>query len=139
MTWYYNGKEFTDDDIGTFTAFVYRIISLDTGKHYIGKKRFRRKVSKPPLKGYKRKRVSYTTSDYADYFGSNDTLKADVEKYGKDRFKREILKLCNTLGQSSYWEAYHQLTEHVLLHPDKYYNNFVGCKIHSKHLGLDKA
>ncbi len=138
MVWYYEGREFKENEIGEFKAFVYLITNDVSGLQYIGKKRFRKKTTKPPLKGFRRKRVCYTSSNWMEYYGSNAKLLEDVKELGEDRFTRTILRLCHTLGESSYWEAYHQLINHVLLNPEKYYNNFVGCKIHSKHLTRPK-
>jgi hypothetical protein len=56
-----------------------------------------------------------------------------VEEHGTGKFRREILILCKTKGEMSYHEAKLQFDNNVLL-SDKYYNNFIGCKIHSKHL-----
>jgi len=56
-----------------------------------------------------------------------------VEERGTEKFKREIVKLCKTKGEMSYHEAKMQFDNDVLLRED-YYNNFIGCKIHAKHL-----
>tara|TARA_B100000242_G_scaffold253644_1_gene196045 strand:- start:262 stop:438 length:177 start_codon:yes stop_codon:yes gene_type:complete len=56
-----------------------------------------------------------------------------VEKNGQDKFKREILKLCKTKGEMSYYEAKLQFENNVLFRDD-YFNNFIGCRIHAKHL-----
>ena len=45
-------------DINEWFGFIYRIVELDTGRQYIGKKQFWSKVTKPPLKGRKNKRRS---------------------------------------------------------------------------------
>ncbi len=36
--WLYEGKHFTSDDIDDFFGFVYRIINLQNGREYIGRK-----------------------------------------------------------------------------------------------------
>jgi len=41
--------------------------------------------------------------------------------------------LCEKKGIMSYLEAREQFDRNVLL-SDEYYNNFIGCKIHSKHV-----
>jgi len=43
--------------------------------------------------------------------------------------------LCKTKGECSYYEAKKQFEYDVLLN-DEFYNEFIGCKIHSKHLGV---
>ncbi len=59
-------KERTDlpkDAIG----FVYKILNKKTNKYYIGKKILLNKRTKPPLKGYKRKRVEWIESNWLKY------------------------------------------------------------------------
>jgi hypothetical protein len=72
-------------------------------------------------------------SDWKSYYGSNEQLKLLVENKSADNYKREILILCKTKGDCSYYEAKLQFENDVLL-KDDYYNQFIGCKIHSKHL-----
>lgn len=124
-------EEFLKDYVG----FVYCITELDTGKKYIGKKLFWSTRKIPPLKGHKRKRIRKSESDWRKYYGSNEELKVLVEQKGGDAYYREILHLCKTKGECSYLEAKEQFLRDVLLN-DKYYNEFIGCKIHSKHLKL---
>jgi len=75
--WIYLGKtveELPENCVG----FVYLITNLVNDKKYIGKKLARFKVTKPPLKGKKRKRRSTKESDWRDYWGSSDHLNNDV-------------------------------------------------------------
>ena len=132
--WLYNGQEFTTEDISDNVGFVYEIHDKQTEMLYVGKKRFWSKVSKPPLKGRKRRRRSVKESDWQDYYGSSEEVKTLVEDSGRDRFERRILRLCKTLGEMSYYEAKIQFETDALLKPDKYYNAFIGCKIHRKHV-----
>lgn len=129
--WLYEGKEFKDP--GDWVGFVYLITDLSNGKMYVGKKNFWSTRKLPPLKGQKRRRTKKSESDWMDYYGSNDEVKLLVESQGSDNFKREILHLCNSKGAMSYLEAKEQFDRQVLL-KDEYYNEFIGCKIHSKHV-----
>ena len=131
--WLYEGNEFTSDMIGDNFGFVYQITDLDNDKKYIGKKWFWSTTKRPPLKGKTRKRTVVKQSDWQDYYGSSDEVKQLVEDHGRDRFKREILRLCKTKGECSYYEAKLQFDFDVLFRDD-YYNEFIGIKIHSKHL-----
>jgi hypothetical protein len=135
--WNYNNIEFEADDefLENYVGFVYRITELDTGKMYIGKKLFWSVRKLPPLKGQKRKRTVRKQSDWREYHGSSEELKRLVEQKGSDAYYREILRLCKTKGECSYYEAKLQFENDVLLRED-YYNEFIGCKIHSKHLKL---
>ena len=72
-------------------------------------------------------------SDWRKYFGSNNELKQQVQKLGEDKYKREILKFCRTKGECSYYEAKLQFQYDVLM-SDDYYNEYIQCRIHAKHL-----
>jgi hypothetical protein len=67
------------------------------------------------------------------YYGSNEELKLLVENDGPERFSREILRLCETKGLMSYFEAKEQFDREVLFR-DEYYNQFIGVKIHASHV-----
>jgi hypothetical protein len=132
--WSYNGKEFTSEMIEDNIGFVYMVTDKETGMKYIGKKLIWSKVTKPPLKGKKRKRRSLKESDWKTYCGSSETVKQLVEENGLDRFEREIIHLCKSKGELSYMEMKEQIIRDVLLKPDEYHNAFVGGKIHRGHL-----
>ena len=135
--WIYEGKEFTSDMIDDNFGFVYEITDLDNGKKYIGKKWFWNTRKRPPLKGKTRKRIVRIESDWQKYYGSSEEVKSLVEDAGTERFNREILRLCKTKGECTYFEAKLQFDNDVLL-KDEYYNEFIGCKIHSKHVSTLK-
>ena len=132
-SWTYEGQPFTSNMISDNVGFVYQITNLQNGKKYIGKKWFWSTKKLPPLKGKKRKRTVTKESDWMRYFGSSEEVKLLVEQHGEDNFEREILRLCKTKGECTYYEAKLQFDFDVLLRDD-YYNEFIGCKIHSKHL-----
>lgn len=131
--WYYEGKEFTSEDIGEYMGFVYIITDKTNEKKYVGKKLFKSKRRLPPLKGKTRRRTKVVESDWQDYFGSSDEVKMLVEEHGRDNFHREILHLCDTKGVMSYLEAKEQFDRNVLL-DDSYYNGIIQCKIHRSHV-----
>jgi len=131
--WMFKGRPVCENDLEGKTSFVYLIEHKKTGKSYIGKKRLSRKLKRKPLKGKKRNRISYVESDWRDYFGSNDVLQAEVAEQGPKAFTRTILRLCKSLSESSYYEAKIQFDEDVLLHPDKWYNSWISCRLRSSH------
>lgn len=133
--WHYNNEVYdpSEDELKQYVGFVYLITEKSTGKKYIGKKLFWSTRRLPPLKGKTRKRVVKKESDWRKYYGSNEELKLLVENEGGDGYHREILRLCVTKGECSYYEAKEQFAHDVLL-SDEYYNEFIGCKIHSKHV-----
>jgi len=130
--WYYNKKEFKETP-EEFQGFVYIITNINNGKKYVGKKNFWKPKILPKTKTRKRRIRTRVESDWRDYFGSNEELKLLVENDGSNTFKREILRLCKTKGEMSYFEMKEQFERDVLFRED-YYNEFIGGKIHSKHL-----
>ena len=130
MTWEFKGqqiKEMPSDVIG----FVYQITNTTNGRMYIGKKLARFKRSRPPLKGRKNKRRYNIDSDWQDYYGSSDELTIDVNRLGKDKFKREILFYCLSRSELSYVEAREQFARKVLESND-YYNGHIRVRVHGK-------
>ena len=130
--WYYNNELF-DLTPEEYQGFVYQITELHTNKKYIGKKNFWKPKILPVNKTRKRRVRTRVESDWKTYFSSSSQIQKLVEEKGEEKFKREILKLCKTKGEMSYYEAKLQFEKDVLL-SDEYYNEFIGCKIHSKHL-----
>ena len=131
--WTYEGKPFDSDQIEDNIGFVYLITDLTNDKKYIGKKNFWSTRRLPPLKGKTRRRTVKKESDWKEYFGSSEQVKLLVEESGQERFKREIIRLCKSKGEMSYYEAKEQFDREVLF-SDEYYNEFIGCKIHAKHV-----
>jgi len=130
--WYYENKLY-DEAPKDYAGFVYLITDLATNKKYIGKKLFWNTRKLKPLKGKTRRRTQIVESNWQNYYGSNEELQQLVETSHAERFEREILHLCEKKGIMSYLEAREQFDRNVLL-SDEYYNNFIGCKIHSKHV-----
>ena len=130
--WYYNEEVF-DSAPEEYQGFVYQITDLTNNKKYIGKKFFWKPKTLPVTKTRKRRVKTRVESDWQSYYGSSVEVKLLVEKHGSESFHREILALCKTKGECSYYEAKYQFEFDVLL-KDEYYNEFIGCKIHSKHL-----
>ena len=152
-SWTYQGRLITDiSDMpeGTY-GFIYEVRYKPKDIRYIGKKVLyferNKRLGKRALQELKEERAKkglkgrtplkqkvITESDWKDYYGSNKNVQELVESKGKDKYKREILILCKTKGECSYYEAKYQFKYDVLL-SDEYYNELISCKIHSKHLG----
>lgn len=130
--WLYENREY-DETPEEYQGFVYEIEELSTGKKYIGKKNFWRPKILPKNSKRTRRVRTRVESDWKKYFGSSKEVQALVESNGIENYKREILRLCKTKGEMSYYEAKLQFENDVLL-SDDYYNEFIGCKIHSRHL-----
>ena len=133
--WIYEDTEFnpTDEFLEEYQGFVYCLTEVSTGKKYIGKKFFWKPKTLPVTKKRKRRVKTRVESDWRKYYGSSKEVQQLLELKGSDNFKRVILRLCKTKGECSYFEAKYQFDNDVLLRDD-FYNEFIGCKIHSKHL-----
>jgi hypothetical protein len=128
QAWVYEGKEFVPEMVGDWYGFIYRITNLRNGHDYVGRKYFKSKRKLKPLKGRKNKRIRIVETDWQDYYGSSKRLLEDIDKLGKDQFKREIICLCKTRGDTNYMEAKIQFDEDVLLRDDNY-NGIIAIKI----------
>jgi len=114
--WFYKGKEF-NNDINEYDSFVYLITRLaddeDYPKFYIGKKTFWF-TQRKKIKGKSRRSVIKRESDWVEYFGSSDWLNEIIKKEGKEHFRREIIHLCKSKGESFVLEAKEQLSNNAL-------------------------
>ena len=132
--WTFNNLEFSEDMIGDNYGFVYIITNNTSNKKYIGKKFFYSSKQRQ-VKGKKKKYKA--ESDWITYYGSNEQLTKDVQELGMESFNREILKLCKTKGECSYYEAKYQFQDDCILKPDSFYNSWIMCRIHRKHMMVD--
>lgn len=130
--WWFNGAIFTDTDLlDNYIGFVYCISDTINNKKYIGKKLFK-KTKRRQIKG-KSKRF-LIASDWKEYFGSNKELIDKVSELGYTNFKREILRLCTSKGECSYFEAKAQFEVGAILKPDQYYNAWISVRCRREHL-----
>jgi hypothetical protein len=122
--WLLNEQIFISEMISDHIGFVYKITNLDSGRFYIGKKLFTR-AGRKQVKGKKKKiRVE---SDWKKYYSSSEELNADVQKLGIHKFRREILRLCKSKSECTYYEAKYQFDLSVLM--ENTYNKWIQCKI----------
>ena len=118
MNWLYEGAEYElpeNTDQSEIYGFVYLITKIENGRKYIGKKFFWRKKILPVTKTRKRRKHTQVESDWKSYYGSSEELNSDIEKYGKDNFRREILHICKTKGECGYLEAKEQFVRDALI------------------------
>jgi hypothetical protein len=148
--WTFEGKPFTQDMVGKWAGFVYRI-TLPDGRKYIGKKGFwsqkRKDVVKKGVKKLEQKKglkvkdlseeekesrtktvKSVAISDWESYYSSSDLIKQMIQNGKKGEFRREILQLCPTKGTMSYFELLWQLKEDALLRSD-YLNGIINVRL----------
>ena len=126
-SWIYNDKELLEQPQGC-VGFVYLITNLINEK------------SKDTNKELKYRYIGMKTFDggkpYNDYYGSQKELNDDVEKYGKENFKREILCFYETIEELVVKEIEEQTKRNVLKPGSGYYNrtiayrkfNYIGLK-----------
>ena len=131
----FNGEPVVDAP-AIASGFVYRVINNIDGRVYIGQKKLVRTQIK--RKVGKRNKKIIKESDWRDYYGSNKELLEDIQYYGHLNFTREILYWCKTKGDCNYLELKEQILHGVLEHPNKYYNNYIGARIHRNHLSSNK-
>lgn len=127
-----DARELTEEDTKGYYGFIYIIENLTDGKAYIGRKYFTKAGTKQ-VKGKKRK--TRKESDWKDYYGSSPRLLEDIEKLGKDNFKRTVVRLCKTRGETNYWEAKMQFLLGVL-ESDSFYNDNILVKFTRRNIGL---
>ena len=136
MQWTHQNEPVTElpaDCVG----IVYLITNTNSGRMYIGKKLARFKTLRYKMHTQKngkkiRKKIrGAVASDWQDYYGSSDALNKDIEKYGKDKFHREILYYCRSKAECNYIEAREQFARRVL-ESDQYYNGHIRVRVHGK-------
>ena len=134
MTWMNNeNKPIQDEDVDGYYGFVYVIRNKVDGRRYVGRK-YLTKAGYKTVKG-KRKKIR-VSSDWRNYWGSNTELQEDVKRLGEDSFERSIIKLCRNRSECSYWET-HYIFQFQALLSDRWYNQWVTCKISKKNLKVD--
>ena len=134
MQWIYQNEPVTElpEDCA---GIVYLITNTESGRMYIGKKLARFKTTRYRMHTQKngkkvRKKIrGAVASDWADYYGSSDALSKDIERLGRDQFRREILYYCQSKAECNYVEAREQFSRRVL-ESDQYYNGHIRVRVH---------
>lgn len=126
---FHENEDFPKDTIG----FIYRI-NLSNGKSYIGRKKIwsitKKNFGKKQLANITDKRLKTyemikKQSDWLSYIGSNKNLHEDVMN-GVRIIDREILMVCKTEKQMTYYENKALFCDDVLLSKDYYNDNIMG-------------
>ncbi len=124
--WTYNLEE--TEIPNTFYGFIYIITNTTNSRQYIGKKQSTTILKRPPLKGRKNKRHVVKETDWKTYTGSSDKLNEDINTLGKDKFKFEIIRFCQSKSELAYYEAKMQFDHDVLLN-ENYYNGIINLRL----------
>ena len=128
--WVYNGNVVDSELLDNYLGFVYNITNLTNGRQYIGKKLLKRTKTKK-VKGKKKKTL--VESDWKEYYGSNKTLGEHVCLFGENKFIREIIHLCYTKGEMTYYETKHIFATDAIL-SNKYYNDWCMMRVRRNHV-----
>jgi len=134
--WFYQNKEVSsieDFPEGCY-GFVYKITNKTTGKFYIGRKILsnkltvrltKKELSEQTGPGRKpTKKKVQKESNWKDYWGSCKPLLAEIKQLGEDKFEREVIKLCFSKKQLTYYEIAYQCKLDVL-EVDSYNENIM--------------
>lgn len=125
--WFYKGSEFSEDPKPYF-GFVYLITELSSSRKYIGRKYFW--AMRTP-KGKTRRQKQ--ESDWRKYYSSNVEIKQAAKLY-PDEYRREILHLCKTRGETNFREVEEQFKRNVL-YDSSYINDNINRKVVPKECG----
>ena len=142
MNWEFKGKEITnikqlpEGAVG----FIY-ILTFSDGKRYIGRKSLY-SVRKKPLgkkalaqikdKRLKKYEIIKKESDWNKYYSSNKTIKEKMKSGDLEIESREIIKVCFTEKQMTYFETQALFCYGVLEYPEQYYNDNILGKFYKK-------
>ena len=148
MNWEFKGKEITnikqlpEGAVG----FIY-ILTFSDGKRYIGRKSLY-SVRKKPLgkkalaeikdKRLKKYEIIKKESDWNKYYSSNKTIKEKMKSGELDIESREIIKVCFTEKQMTYFETQALFCYGVLEYPEQYYNDNILGKFYKKDLSNEE-
>jgi hypothetical protein len=118
------------DNPEDYIGFIYIIENLISNRYYIGQKKLLKKTRLKPTKTRKRSKIVWKDNDVEEYFGSSRELLADVEKYGKDNFKKTIIELCTSKWHMSYAELCWQLEFNAIMDPNSY-NGIINIRLNA--------
>ena len=118
-------KSLEDLPRGKFAGFVY-VITYNNGMKYIGRKAFFHKKTRKPLKGKRRKRISYVESDWISYQGSCKRIQKELKSGQIFAVDKKIIKLCKNKKELSYYETRELFLNRVLEVPGFYNENILG-------------
>lgn len=136
--WGYNGDCLKRQPEG-FTGFIYLITNLKDGRIYIGKKQFltyrKKRISKKARiarKTRKRTEIERVDTQWLNYWSSSKELQEDVASLGELSFEREVLRLCKSKAEMTYYEGHYQYAYNVMFKPS--YNKWIFIRVRKVNL-----
>ena len=122
------GLELTDELLTEYLGFIYKV-TLPDGAYYYGRKQFWTPISRPPLKGKKRKRLSWAETDWRFYTTSSNEINKNISNDGNRCIRFEILAVFTSKSAIRYAEALAIIISGSYEDFDRGLNwNFAGCK-----------
>lgn len=147
MNWKFKGKEvlsvrqLPEGAVG----FIY-LLTFSDGKQYIGRKSLyskrKKKFGKKALEAVTDKRkktyeVVVSESDWQKYNSSNKSIKEGLKTGTIELESREILKICFSDKQLTYFETQALFCYGVLEYPENFYNDNILGKFYKRDLELE--
>lgn len=111
--WLYCREVYDETPSADAFGFIYLITNLKTDQKYVGKKQFWSNRTKKVV-GKKNRKHFKKESDWRNYWGSSEEFTSVVAAEGKENFRRDIIKICETKGQQTYAEIEYQIKNDVL-------------------------
>lgn len=145
--WKYKGKEissakqFPEGAVG----FIY-IMTLSDGKQYIGRKSLyskrKKALGKKALaeitdKRLKKYEVIVKESDWNKYNSSNKSITEGLKTGALHVTSKEVVKICFSEKQMTYYETQALFCYGVLEHPEEYYNDNILGKFYKRDLEIN--
>ena len=145
--WKFKGKEIVSSKQSPAGAvgFIY-LMTLSDGKQYIGRKslysRRKRYFGKKEMAEITdKRRKNYETvvkeSDWTKYNSSNKNITTGLKEGKLSIVSKEIIKICFTEKQMTYFETQALFCYGVLEHPEDYYNDNILGKFYKRDLIKD--
>lgn len=115
----------SDGDHGFIYLMTIQNPDTKQPNYYLGCKKFRKKIKRAPLKGFKRKRICYVDSKWRDYTSSSESL----NKWLKSGIpvEREILRIVESQWELNYFENLYIMNSHSVFRDD-FLNGFAGFR-----------
>lgn len=133
LKYYTESTDFPENTYG----FIYRIQHIESKKYYIGKKILynttniklgKKEIKNLPVQRGKKPSTKQIIkeSNWKIYYGSNKDFLNFVKAEGENNFKKEILHICKSKLELTYWETYYLFNNGVLFDELSYNHNISG-------------
>lgn len=122
--WIVDTETFNPEHLG----FVYQITNLSNFKKYIGQKKMKSVLKRPPLKGKVNKRHCTKDTNWREYMGSSKLLLEDIATQGEHLFLFEVLQSYNDKWTLNYEEV-KAIIDNDAVRNNAFYNGYVSNRL----------